>query len=129
MPYTDFYQREDANGKLLWRKLILTPRSQPKTGCQYSPGHEVEFSETYKIAGGLMYPLEDDTLLYDLLPEVIVRFDKDFKTLYPYDRNRVFIIDYSVIDKARERCGDTEDRAVCIDKAVVEYVNSITRKP
>lgn len=99
--YTSEYTvRKDRSGKILSETILMYLYDKPvKTRINQDAERNWEykgkyyFEKVYDIST-LFIPLEDDTfLLYDAGGNIIIRFDKDFKTKSSLINNKVFVLD------------------------------------
>ena len=116
-PFPGYYEVKDSNGTVVTRKSIFILLEKPiSKSCRVEP-------DIYTISVDTItppvLPLKDDTfLLTNIAGRYAIRFTKTFQTRFPYDRNRIFIVDTDVVDAARmrakKRCGDDYWR--CMDE-------------
>lgn len=123
-PYTGHYEYKNSNGTVIWRKAIVVRKKEPYlVSCKY-PG-SVDYKITADVTRPGMFLLRDDTLLLQV-GHAVIRFDSQLNTPYRYDSNRIYVVDYevlqAVIERAKKRCDPYEP---CLDDEMRKYLDSL----
>jgi len=121
---TGYIAKEDSNGKILSEKILLYLYDKPiKTKIDETRERNWDYKKAYYFKkveniSAFFIPLEDDTfLLYDYGGNIIIRFDKDFKTKSSLINNKVFMLDKKKTDDILWKTG-IDDQALNNDMAV-----------
>lgn len=125
-PFPGYYELKDVNGKTILRKSIFVRLAKPKTiSC---PSDVAYYKISVDTDSHMIVPLGDDTFLIpNIAGRYVIRFDRQFRTRFPYDHSQIFIVDTDAVDAARERaktrCNSYPD---CIDDEIWKYLNTLT---
>ena len=101
-PFGTYFEVKDKTGKVIMKKSVLFILYKPYlqslgATCE---GEEADATVRIKSVGSYMLLLKDQTfILYSPIMNRVIRFDSNFNTKYPINRDRVYIIDTKKLNR------------------------------